>query len=450
MGTSGDTTRREQDSGHVSAEPRALALHWVHPHPRVDPLAARNVIGRGDDCDLCIASEGASRAHVEIHRQGPIYALRDLGSTNGTFLNGVSVQHAAVGRGDVLRVGAWVGVFADTDCATPGFEEIGPGLFGGHELKTALNGAREAAQHRLPILLVGATGTGKERVARAIHTYTGRAGRLQALNCAAVPENLAESELFGHQRGAFSGAERESLGHFRVASGGTLFLDEIAELPLTVQSKLLRAVEHQQITPLGSTTAVTVDVQLVSAVQRPLAELVAEGRFREDLAARLSGLVVVIPKLAERRTDVPRLFERFLARHSGGRPPALEAKLVESLCLYSWPQNVRELEMLAHRLLARHATEPTLRRSHLPAELREAGDASPPEGPPAANRREHDLARLARALRECDGNVKLAAEKAGFSRQRAYRLLKHRSADELLAEVEGAVKNGVSPDFQEH
>jgi hypothetical protein len=434
MSATGETTKREIETSRGSAQKRQLALHWVHPSPRADPLGTRSVVGRGEEAEIRIASEGASRAHVEIYRQGPIHVLRDLASTNGTFLNGERVAHAAVAVGDVLRVGSWVGVFAEGCDDAAAFGDFGLGLWGGHVLGAALAGTRDAAMHGLPILVVGATGTGKERVARAVHVYARRSGPFVAVNCAALAVNLAESELFGHVRGAFSGAASDRKGHLRSASTGTLFLDEIVELPLAIQAKLLRAVEERCVIPLGSSSALPIDVQLVSAAQQPLGELIRQGRFREDFAARLNGLQVVLPSLVERKTDVPRLFERFLYEHSGGRPPEVDAKLVERLCLHTWPQNVRELEMLARRLIARYGHERVLRRSHLPAELTEAGSAPP--AMPLPSRRDQDLEKLTQALRSCSGNVKLAAEKAGFSRQRAYRLLGNRSASELLAEIE--------------
>jgi sigma-54 dependent transcriptional regulator, acetoin dehydrogenase operon transcriptional activator AcoR len=447
MSSTGETTKRESDSELGSNRPKSLALEWVFPESRRDSLTGSRVVGRGDECDLQIASEGSSRRHVEIRREGPIHTLRDLGSTNGTFLNGARVRHAPVARGDVLRVGNWVGLFTDDEGESKGFGELAPELLGGNELRAALSGVREAAGAGLPVLLIGATGTGKERVARAIHGFTGRSGPFQAVNCAALPVNLAEAELFGYRRGAFSGAEQDSKGHFRQAAGGTLFLDEVIELPIDVQAKLLRTVEDRQVAPLGGGQALSVDIQVVAAAQRPLEELVAEGRFREDLAARLTGFVVNLPALAERKADIPRLFERFLRVHSGGRAPALDAKLVENLCLYRWPHNVRELEMLARRLLAQFALEPVLARRHLPAEFRSATSAStiPPKAL-QASRRDQDLEQLVRALRACRGNVTRAAELAGFSRQRAYRLLGGRPVSEFLgAEAGGLNGHSVVP-----
>jgi transcriptional regulator with PAS, ATPase and Fis domain len=247
-----------------------------------------------------------------------------------------------------------------------------------------------------------------------------------AVNCGALPEQLAEAELFGYRRGAFTGAERASRGHFRAAHGGTLFLDEMPELSATLQAKLLRVLEDGVVTGLGESTGVNVDVRIVSASQKPLRELVAAGKLRQDLAARLNGLEVRIPSLAARRADVARLFVQFLKQQTGGRPPAVEARLIEALCLHDWPENVRELELQARRLLAVHGHEPTLRRQHLPAELallNEDTTGARTSTSPPADRREHDLTRLKRELSSNGGNVKAAAAALGISRQRVYRLL---------------------------
>jgi transcriptional regulator of acetoin/glycerol metabolism len=389
-------------------------------------LGGQKVCGRATSCDIQLEEDGISRQHLMFNRQGPIHVLKDLGSTNGTFLNGRRVQHAPLQAGDVLRVGASVAIATFAGEGAGECIELAPGFWAGPELQTLLSPVRRAASSNLPISLVGRTGTGKERAARAIHLWSGRAGAFHAVNCAAIPAHIAEAELFGYRRGAFTGAERSHEGHLRAANGGTLFLDEIADLPEVLQPKLLRVVEERRVTPLGDSSSIKVDVRIVCAAQKPLRELVAAGRFREDLAARLCGLVVQLPSLAERRCDVAALFKRFLHLHSGGRPPTVAARLVEALCLYPWPQNVRELETVARRLLVVHGDADVLRRSMLPAEILKElpadDDAAQSEGR-FSSRREQDQSRLKAALRETGGNLKAAAARLGFSRQRAYRLL---------------------------
>jgi two-component system response regulator AtoC len=367
--------------------------------------------------------------HAELYRQGPLYVLRDLGSTNGTWLGGRRIEHAPVSPGCVVRIGEWVGVFLkSTSNSEEGtrFGELAPGLFGGPALAELLAPLRRAAPSNLPVLLIGDTGTGKERLARATHHFSGRSGPFVAVNCSALPEHLAEAELFGYRRGAFTGAERASSGYFRAAHGGTLFLDEMPELAPAQQAKLLRVLDDGHVVGLGESSGVSVDVRVVSASQTPLRELVEKGRLRRDLAARLSGLELRLPSLAARRAEIPMFFKHFLKRQCGGRPPAVEARLVEALCLHDWPDNVRELELVTRRLLAVHGHEASLGRQHLPAGFaalsEDLGTSVRPSSPPKG-RREHELSRVERELANNGGNVKAAAGTLGISRQRVYRLL---------------------------
>jgi len=443
MGGKRDTTVRDDDSQASDARPR-LWLRWVFPvaGPPV-PLEHGLDIGRDAECRIRLEGKGVSRRHAEIHRQGPVFALKDLGSTNGTYLNGQRAQHGAIGPGSVLRVGEHVGVFSESVAEPSAFRELARGLFGGHELDLAVAALRRAATSNLSVVIVGATGTGKERVARAIHEWSGRRGPFHALNCASLPRELAEAELFGYRRGAFTGAERAGLGHFRAADRGTLFLDEVVELPSSLQAKLLRVLEEGTFRPIGETDPIPIDVRIVAATQRPLSAAVESQHFREDLMARLLGLTVSLPSLRQRRADIAPLFQHFLADYSGGRPPIVEAKLIEALCVHDWPANVRELAQLSRRLLAVHGLEPVLKRSLLPPELSsllDRPDALPASGgAESRERREHDLQRLAAALLRTRGNVASAASLVGFSRQRAYRLLGGRSPAVLIAERAEAV-----------
>lgn len=426
-GDSEQTDRIEDSSSGLRR--RRLVLRGVLPGDNaVCPIDAPRVkVGRAEDCDLRIDGCRVSRYHIEIYRQGPLYALRDLGSTNGTWVDGLPAPHSPVRPGALLRLGNWLGLFQELDAGPLApFRELTPGLFGGSELASALNPLARVAPTDLPVVLLGATGTGKECFARALHALSGRTGPFHAINCAALSPGLAEGELFGYQKGAFTGAVQAQVGHLRAAHGGTLFLDEVADLPLALQPKLLRVLEQQEVTPLGATRALGFDARLVVACQSPLEAEVASGRFRDDLANRLAGLVVQIPSLCERRADIPSLFQRFISERTGGRPPELSVKLLESLCLNSWPGNVRELSLLARQMLALQGLEPRLRRSHLPAHLRhDRAERDPAEASAGsgATRRDYDRKRLEAALKECDGQVKVAAAKVGISRQRAYRLI---------------------------
>jgi DNA-binding NtrC family response regulator len=419
--------------------PGAKAIHgwrlqWVWPEIRLVKLEASRVsIGSSPSSELQLSGAGVSHCHAELHQQGSWFVLRALESENGTWLSGARVVDEIVTHGQVLRIGGWVGVFslgAPTAC---GFGELMPGLFGGPELSSLLEPLRRAAVTDIPVLLIGETGTGKECFARATHELSGRRGPFFPINCAALPEQMAEAELFGYRRGAFTGAERASIGYFRSAHTGTLFLDEVAELSPHVQAKLLRVLDDGYVLGLGESKPVRADVRIVAASQRPLRELVASGRFRRDLAARVTGLELVIPPLAKRRADIGGLFSELVKGPTDGHQPPVEAKLVEALCLYDWPQNVRELALVTRTLLALHGHEPLLQLKHLSQLL--AG--SPEERsipirrkPQARNQDALELACITQALLRSGGNIKAAAAALGISRQRVYRMLNAASKGE--------------------
>jgi transcriptional regulator with PAS, ATPase and Fis domain len=277
------------------------------------------------------------------------------------------------------------------------------------------------------VILQGETGTGKERVAEAIHGWSGRAGRFVAVNCAALPEALAEAELFGYRRGAFTGADRANPGLFRAADRGTLLLDEVSDLPLALQAKLLRVLEQREVQPLGETRPIPVDVRVIVAGQQPLIEAVRAGRFRPDLLARLEGLTVGLPPLRARREDVIPLFTQLLAPATDGQIPALGSDFAERLCVYDWPFNVRELVLLAKRLIVVRGPGATLTEEDLPDRMRESPAAKPLRE--TASTEPVQLPALIAALRTAGGNVSRAAALMGISRQRAYRLMEGQAVD---------------------
>ncbi len=222
-------------------------------------------------------------------------------------------------------------------------------------LREVLEVVRKLAQTQTTTLISGESGTGKELIARAIHySGLGRDGRFMAINCAALPETLAESELFGYKRGAFTGAVRDKLGLFELAEGGTIFLDEISSMSLVVQAKLLRAIEEKRILPVGGVEPVTVNARILCATNHVLREEMEAGRFREDLYYRLCVVEIHIPPLRERREDIPVLAEHFIAKHArelGKDCPGVSDSAMQALMAYSWPGNVRELENVIERAL---------------------------------------------------------------------------------------------------
>jgi DNA-binding NtrC family response regulator len=241
-----------------------------------------------------------------------------------------------------------------------------------------------AAKSSIPILILGDSGVGKELIARAVHGASDRAGKpFVAVNCGALPENLIESILFGHEKGSFTGASDKHLGKFQEANGGTLFLDEIGELPLDMQVKLLRALQESEIDPIGAKRAVRVDVRIVSATNRDLARQVAEGRFREDLYYRLNVFPIEAPALRERREDIPALVEHFVRRFNveeGKRVAGATAETLALLCAHDWPGNVRQLENAVYRAIVL-ADSPYLQPFDFPAV---SGLQAPPPTPAAA------------------------------------------------------------------
>jgi transcriptional regulator of acetoin/glycerol metabolism len=304
--------------------------------------------------------------------------------------------------------------------------------------------AHRIADSGVSVLIQGATGSGKEAFAHAMHFVSRRTSQaFVAVNCAAIPETLIESELFGYKAGAFTGARKEGMkGKILQSSGGTLFLDEIGDMPLGLQTRLLRVLEEQEIVPLGSETPIKVDLHVIAASHRNLREMIARGEFREDLYYRLNGITLELPKLAD-RADRERVIHRALAAEtSNGRPAAIEMDALQRLVAYPWPGNVRELRNVIRTALAiceggvvrqidlpREIREP----GHTGAELAAAAPAASAAAPPAASEQLEvcanplqaaERAALLRVIEKCRGNMTHAAEHLGVSRNTLYRKMK--------------------------
>ncbi|HVZ72971.1 MAG TPA: sigma-54 dependent transcriptional regulator [Polyangia bacterium] len=280
------------------------------------------------------------------------------------------------------------------------------------------------------VLVTGESGTGKEVVARLLHGCSPRAGNpLVAVNCGAIPETLIESELFGHAKGAFTGATEAKTGRFVQANGGTLFLDEIGELPLSMQVKLLRVLQEREVTPVGDARARAVDVRVIAATNRDLEAMVREGKFRGDLYYRLEVLPIHLPALRERREDIPLLAEHFLASMNRryAKDVVLQLDALAVMATYDWPGNVREMENLFERLVVL-ARDERIGAADLPARVRGASAAQAAAEVMTGQGGEGDSvdfqsavegfenALLERALRQASGNKKAAAESLGLSR----------------------------------
>ncbi|HEY8946272.1 MAG TPA: sigma 54-interacting transcriptional regulator, partial [Polyangiaceae bacterium] len=291
-------------------------------------------------------------------------------------------------------------------------------------LRAMLRLVDRVASSDVPVLLSGESGSGKELVARAIHRNGARAARqFVAENCGAIPETLLESTLFGHVRGAFTGAARPRAGLFEIADGGCLFLDEIGEMSLGMQAKLLRALQDGEIRPVGSEKARNVNVRVIGATHRDLAALVAAGKFREDLYYRLNVIGVRIPSLRERIGDVPVLVKHFLARHAPGRRVQISKAALDRLSAYPWPGNVRQLENEIRRALV--LSDGLITPEHLTPDVANRGEARAIDELNLRQRvdaLEVELVRI--ALRRTEGNQTRAAELLGLSRFGLQKMMK--------------------------
>jgi DNA-binding NtrC family response regulator len=419
-----------------AAQSSRIGLLWVFPDsfqtgsPRFTEIGAPAVVGRGAGVEISLEVSQVSRRHVRLTPHFPLLVAEDLGSRNGTFHDGRRIEKSVLEPGALLRLGEAIAiVYAARPDEAFDYRELAPGVFGGATLSRRLRELPCVAASDLPVIVVGRTGAGKEGVARAVHHYSGRRGKLIAINCASVPEPLAEAQLFGHKRGAFTGAESSELGFIAAADGGTLFLDEILELAPSIQARLLRVLQEREYTPLGETRAVKVDLRVVVASQEPLEQAVRAGRFREDLYARLNGYQIDLQTLRERKEDIAPLFRHFLAQRFEGRPPSASARLIESLCLYEWPRNVRELETVARRMATLHGQRaeldlPQLEGAFGANDARLAGAASDDTtSDETRGELEPAPSALLAALDRHRGNVAQAAKQLGISRARAYRLM---------------------------
>jgi DNA-binding NtrC family response regulator len=382
------------------------------------------LLGRGASVfDAPFDDPAMSIQHAEVRIEGGQALVRDLGSSAGTGLNGRPLHGAhALVQGDVLRLGDTLLVYsrvggADQAKAGAGVELDLAGV--SPSIAAVRRSIGAVAAHRRTVVITGETGTGKEVVARQIHRRSERSGPFVAVSCGAFNEGLLASELFGHVRGAFTGAVQDQQGLFRSARGGTLLLDDVAEIPLSLQPTLLRVLETWQVRPVGSTRDVDVDVRVVATTNRELLAMVQEGLFRSDLYARLAQWTIRLPPLRERREDIPALTRALLGRCDAADRP-LTPDLQEALLIHDWPMNVRWLL----NVLSVAAIVTPSGALALGDEVRAALRKDLPESAvPQREARELDKAGLEDLLRRFQGRVAEMSRHLGITRPKLYRLL---------------------------
>jgi DNA-binding NtrC family response regulator len=404
----------------------------------------------GDALVVSVPDDRISKLHARLIRRDDGFVLEDNDSKNGTFVNGRGGGSILLHDGDVIEIGHTFFVYRE---GVPHGSPTGPSVFAASTdpsdlpLATCLPGlARQferlarVATSEIPVVVLGETGTGKEVVARALHRMSGRSGALIALNCGAIPATLIESELFGARKGAFSGAIADRPGLVRAADGGTLFLDEIGELPAPAQIAMLRVLQEQEVTPIGATRPIKVDVRVMAATHQPLDRMVAAGTFRADLMARLGGLKLQLPALRERRDDLGLVIQQVLLRMGASKHLQLSRQAARAVFLYPFPGNIRELEKALGLALTLVDASGIIELEHLPEEFRgnewtsgsTHGSGSPSKPKHVKSARSDDeehKARLLALLAQHRGQVAHVARALGKARMQVHRWIKRYEID---------------------
>lgn len=385
------------------------------------------VFGRQAEDGETIDDPRMSRVHARVHRGSgrSAWLLEDMGSKNKVQVGGANATTHLLEDGDVFRLGDSLFTYevADRESVEA---PVDAGFVGrSAAVRKVLAEARIAARSRSSLLIGGETGSGKEVLCRRLHAWSARVGALVPVNCGAIPSQLIESTLFGHRRGAFTGAVEHNEGYFVAADQGTIFLDEVAELSAAVQAALLRVLEDGLVTPVGATRGRRVDVRVVAATHRDLRQSVVEGTFRADLYTRLAGWFLAIPPLRTRPLDILPLVAEFL-----GRGFELDPDAAEALVAHQWPGNVRELKSVITRAEALAGPDGAIGLGALPepiaAPIKERATLPAPE---LASSRGPSADELAQVLEWAGGNVARVAERYGRTRKQIYRWIDRHGID---------------------
>jgi DNA-binding NtrC family response regulator len=386
-----------------------------------------SVVGRNEACDLVLDDKKVSAVHMELVATERGVRVRDLGSRNGTFLNETRVGEVYLLKPTILVCGESLLEFTPSNpeqVEVPDVAEFGPLVGTSAVMRGVFERLRKAAPTELTCLITGETGTGKELVAQAIHEASSRAHKqFVVVDCGAIPATLAESALFGHERGSFTGAVDKRVSPFVEADGGTIFLDELGELPVDVQPKLLRALAEQRIKSVGSNSYRPVNVRVIAATRRDLVREVNAGNFRSDLYFRVAQLKVELPALRQRLEDIPGLVRRMCA--DLGEKAAysrISSESLERLMRHDWPGNVRELRNVVAVALAFGKEGPLELAQYLaPLASSSTTDSTPTRGRTFQDAKRDVLARFEREYftalyAECSGNVSEIGRRAAMER----------------------------------
>jgi len=416
---------------------------------------SKNYVGRSSVNDITLADTSVSGTHFEIRAEEDGFLLRDVGSTNGTILGGCRVKELYLAPNVTFRAGNTTFTLQPSNEVVEiplSDDEHFQGVIGRSvAMREVFATLEQVAPSELTCLIEGDTGTGKERIARAIHDASRRGSKpYVVLDCSSIPKDLMESYVFGHEKGAFTGAVGQHKGAFEQANGGTLFMDEIGELDISLQPKLLRVLENREFKRVGGTQTIRADVRVIAATNRDIREMVNEGGFREDLYFRLSVITIHLPSLGARRDDIPLLVETFVDEVVSKRPdmtkPRMTADAMDILMSHPWPGNVRELRNVIERAVSL-CSDNTINRSDLHLSGSLGGGMMPamqsmvdPDDPDTS-RIDVDLTvaykeakqkildqfefdYLQRLMEEFKGNISQASKHAGLTRYHLRELLK--------------------------